>query len=44
MYECHENAEEYSHIIERIMQILPGGNEKNYRNLILTLFIPFNVI
>lgn len=29
MYECHENAEEYSHIFECIMQILPGGNEKN---------------
>jgi len=44
MHECEENAEEHSHKGECIMQILPGGNEKNYRNLILILFIPCTVI
>jgi hypothetical protein len=28
MHECQENAEEYSHTGECIMQILPGGNEE----------------
>jgi len=43
MHDCQENTEEYSHTGECMTQILPGGNEKNYRNLISTFFIPCNV-